>query len=86
MAFRGCEICKRPLEPERLEHPATRLCKEHHEAIQKFGGEFIRQTSQEKLNKTTSLKKNFGAVSVKMRRNALGLARLREEYDRSREA
>ncbi len=83
MGFRGCEICKRPLEPERLEHPSTRLCIEHHEAIKKYGGEFTRATKTENLAKTNSLKKNYGSVSVKMRRNEAALAKLREEYERS---
>jgi hypothetical protein len=85
MAFRGCEICKRPLEPERLEHPATRLCKEHHEAIGKYGGEFVRTTRIENLAKSNSLKKNFGGATVKMRRNEAALAKVREEYERSKE-
>jgi hypothetical protein len=85
MSFRGCEICKRPLEPQRLEHPTTRLCNEHHEAIQKYGGEFVRATHTENLGKAGSLKKNFGGVSVRMQRNEAAIARLREDYERGKQ-
>lgn len=80
---RFCEICKQPIEEERLEgSPETRLCIEHGKAIQSFGGEFIMRGTQSNLSKTGSLKKNYGDVSIERERNDAAMAKLRAEYGR----
>jgi hypothetical protein len=82
---RPCEICMRPIDPERCEaHPQTRLCREHAEKIAKFGGEFTLVTRQERTSKQGSLKINYGGVSGKQVRNAAAIERLKDEYDRER--
>lgn len=78
---RFCEICKQPIEPERAEHlPATRLCRTHSEAIEKYGGEFKLTASQERTSKTGSLKINYGGVTTSSVRNQEAIDRLRDEY------
>jgi hypothetical protein len=82
MKTRACEVCKRLIDPERIDAlPETRLCTEHARMIAKYGGEFILTTRQERLNKENSLKRNYGGVSAKMRRNHLALKKLCKEYD-----
>ena len=40
---RNCEICKKPIDPERADAiPDTRLCTEHARQIERFGGECLR--------------------------------------------
>ncbi len=59
---RYCEICKSQIEAERLEAAAdTRLCIQHAKEIEKFGGEFKTQASQERTSKAGSMKINYGA-------------------------
>jgi hypothetical protein len=83
---RPCEICGRPIEPERLELLAdTRLCGEHARQIGKYGGEFVLTGTQASLAKGGSLKRNYGDVSVAKRRNGEGLQRLREDFQRANE-
>jgi hypothetical protein len=80
---RPCEICGQPIPPGRLEAvPQTRLCKEHAAAIDKYGGEFRAHVTRTRLGKEGSLKKNYGDVSVTLRRNTEALRKLREEYSR----
>lgn len=80
---RGCEICKKPIDLERLENDSqTRLCTEHARKIQKFGGEFLITATQERTSKEKSLKRTYGSVSVQMTaRNHEALRKLREEYE-----
>jgi hypothetical protein len=75
----------RVLDPERIEVlPETRLCTEHGKQIAKYGGEFLLTATQANLGKDGSLKKNYGDVSVRQKRNADGVRKLIEEYDRGR--
>lgn len=78
---RGCEVCKRPIDPERLESlPDTRLCTEHAIAIVPLGGEFRVTADVERTSKAGSLKLNYGGVSTTKVRNEAAIARLREEF------
>ncbi len=82
MAFRGCEICKQPIEAERAESdPLTRLCSEHAREIAQFGGEFSMVASQDLTSKQGSLKKNYGDVTTARRRNEDAVRKLRAAYD-----
>jgi hypothetical protein len=82
---RPCEICGQPIHPERLEAvPATTLCIEHAKMIGKYGGEFIVKGVQTNLGKAGSLKKNYGDVSIRKKRNTEGLRKLQEEYEQTR--
>jgi len=82
--MRRCEICKQPIDPERAEAlPDTQLCTEHGRQIGKFGGEFIVTVEHERTNKAGSLKRNYGGVTPKKRRNQKALDRLRAEYEQS---
>ena len=84
---RPCEICGKPIAPGRLEAvPQTWLCKEHAAAIDKYGGEFHASVTRTRLGKEGSLKKNYGDVSVTLRRNAEALRKLREEHEHQGEA
>jgi len=84
---RPCEICKQPIEPERLEAvPETRLCTAHAKQIQKYGGEFLVAATQERTSKPGSLKVNYGGVNTSSVRNQEALAKLHDEYERAREA
>jgi hypothetical protein len=81
----------KPIEPDRAEAlPETLLCKEHAEKIKKYGDEFIRTTSQERTSKPGSLKRNYGGVNTRTKRNYRALERLKDEYEdekwRQREA
>ena len=79
-ATRPCEICKRPIEPERLEAvPQTRLCAEHAREVVKYGGEF-RATA---TAAGTGQKTGRGVVAVHQVRNAEALDKLRAEYEGS---
>jgi hypothetical protein len=78
---RMCEICKQPIDPERLEgSPETRLCREHAAEIQKYGGEFLMQAVQERTSKAGSLKINYGGITTTRTRNVEGIRRLKDEY------
>lgn len=80
---RFCAVCQCEISAERIEADAqTRLCKEHSEAMQKYGGEFIRTGEYASLGKPGSLKHNFGDVSVTFQRNEEGLRKLLDDYDR----
>lgn len=82
---RPCEVCGQPIDPERVEVlPETRLRIEHGRQVAKFGGEFILVGTQSSLGKDGSMKKNYGDVSVRQKRNTEGVRRLIEEYDRGR--
>lgn len=76
---RFCEICKQPIDPERVEViPDTHLCTRHAHEIQQFGGEFRLLSHQEKTSKVGSLKKNFGGVTTRKVRNNDAMRKLRE--------
>lgn len=78
---RACEICKQLIEEERAEGcPETTLCLKHAREAEKYGGEFLRSTSIERTSKPGSLKRNYGGVSVRLRRNYDGLRKLKEAY------
>ena len=66
MKTRYCERCKVEIPAERIEVlPETRLCVN---CSQTVGGEFEVRISRENLGKAGSLKKNYGGVTVKMKR------------------
>lgn len=80
---RPCEICKQPIEPERLEFlPDTRLCAVHAREIEKYGGEFRISSQVETTSKPGSLKKNYGGVSTHKHRNHEALRKLHDEHDK----
>jgi len=54
----------------------------HAEEIRQYGGEFLRSAQFTSLGKTESLKKNYGDVTVSLRRNEEGLRRVIEDYER----
>jgi hypothetical protein len=82
---RPCEVCGEPIHPERIEVlPETRLCIEHGKQIARYGSEFLLIGTQSSLGEDGSMKKNYGDVSVRQKRNAEGVRRLIEEYDRGR--
>ena len=79
---RLCEICMKPIDPDRLEAANdTRLCGEHAEKIRKHGGEFIRSVSQETTSKAGSLKKNYGGVNSDKIRNQAAIEKLKIEFE-----
>ncbi|MBL9080203.1 MAG: hypothetical protein JNK76_00265 [Planctomycetales bacterium] len=79
---RFCEICKQPIDAERLEAvPASRLCTRHAEAIKSLGGEFIVSASTEVISKAGSLKRNYGGVSTSKVRNTKAVDLLRQRYE-----
>lgn len=81
MSQRFCEVCKSPIERERLELiPDTRLCTGHAHEIQKYGGEFIVSAEQERTSKAGSLKLNYGGVATSRRRNVEAVQKLRDDY------
>ena len=81
--MRLCIVCKREIESDRIEAiPATRLCVEHGNEIQKFGGEFRLSAVQERTSKQGSLKINYGGVSTASERNEDALNRLLDEYEK----
>ena len=81
MAFRGCEICKQPINSERAESlPMTRLCIEHAHEIEKLGGEFKLLIVEDRISKQGSLKKNYGGVTIYQYRNKPAIRQLRETY------
>ena len=79
---RPCEICKKPLHPERARYyPRTRLCIRHARQIERYGGEFFRLVYLSRLSKQQSLKKNYGDVNVEFVRNAKGVEQLHRDYE-----
>jgi RNA polymerase-binding transcription factor DksA len=55
---RWCEICMAEIPADRIETaPGTRLCTEHANMIEEYGGEFITVATQESLGKQDSFKK-----------------------------
>jgi hypothetical protein len=77
---RVCEICKEPIDSERIEVlPETRLCSEHAKMIARHGGEFTMTYTRERLGKPGSLKKNYGGITPEKMRNTTAIARLRQE-------
>lgn len=82
---RPCEVCMKPIEPERIETlPETRLCGEHAEKIAKLGGEFIRVSSTERTSKPGSLKRNYGGVNTTTKRNQQAIEKLKDEFDEAK--
>jgi hypothetical protein len=76
---RPCEICRAPIEAERLEAvPETRLCAEHAREIAKYGGEFRATATAE----GTGQKTGRGVVAVNKVRNAEAIEKVRAEYER----
>ena len=66
---------------ERLDAiPETRLCTQHANEIQKYGGEFVLSAEQEKTSKKSSMKVNYGGISTTSRRNNIALEQLKEDY------
>jgi hypothetical protein len=85
MAFRGCEICKQPIEPDRAESdPMTRLCAEHARQIAQFGGEFMTIAREDRTSKKGGLKINIGGVTTELVRNETALRKLREACEAER--
>jgi hypothetical protein len=83
---RPCEICRQPIDPERIDVlPETRLCAEHARMIEKHGGEFRVSISQERTSKPGSLKRNYGGVTTSKTRNHLAIEKLRAEYEQEQE-
>ena len=81
--MRLCIICKAEIAEERLSAlPGTRLCTQHGEEIQQYGGEFIVSASQERTSKSSSLKINYGGISTEQKRNVRALEQLQDEYER----
>lgn len=79
---RPCEVCMKPIEPERMEAvPETRLCREHGERIEKYGGEFSTTFTWDKTSKEGGMKKNFAGVSTKKRRNREAMEKLKDEFE-----
>jgi hypothetical protein len=78
---RMCEVCKQPIDPERLEgSPETRLCTTHAAEIQKYGGEFLMSAVQERTSKAGSLKLNYGGITTTRTRNDEAMRRLKDEH------
>ncbi len=83
--MRLCLICKKEIEPERIESViGTRLCTEHGHEIEQFGGEFKLTASQERTSKKTSLKVNYGSVSTARIRNDDAIEDLKDLYEEKR--
>ena len=83
--MRHCEICKQPIDAERAEAiRQTRLCTEHTREVQKYGGEFVMSSTQEKTSKEGSLKKNYGGISTRLRRNERAISQLKDDYERAK--
>jgi hypothetical protein len=81
--MRLCIVCKREIEADRIEAiPATRLCAQHGQEIQQFGGEFTVSAFQERTSKQGSLKLNYGGISTRSKRNIEALNRLLDEYEK----
>ena len=77
---RVCIRCGGEIPAERVEAlPETRLCIK---CSQDVGSDFVTIMKQENLGKAGSLKKNYGDVTVRRRRNEEGLRRLQEDYER----
>ncbi len=75
---RPCEICKQPIERERIAAlPATRLCTEHARQIAKFGGEFRATATTE----GTGQKTGRGVVAINQTRNTDAIEKLRAAYE-----
>jgi hypothetical protein len=63
---RFCEVCKAEIPTERIEAmPETRRCVG---CSQSKGTDVVIEVQDENLAKTNSLKKNYGAVTVKKKR------------------
>jgi hypothetical protein len=66
---RFCQRCRVEIPAERIEAlPETRVCIGCSAAI---GGEFVLRVSRENLGKAGSLKKNYGGVTVRMKRKKI---------------
>ena len=80
---RPCEICGQLIDPQRAEEDSkTRLCEEHAKQIGKYGGEFLASGTHDRTSKVGSLKKNYGGVTVTLRRNQEGIEKLKDDYDK----
>ena len=81
MAFRGCEICKRPIEPERAANdPRTQLCVEHGAEVLQYGGEFRRKVTKEPTAKGWD-KGGAVGLSVDFERNEEAIEKLKAVYE-----
>ncbi len=68
---RGCFVCQKEIETERLERiPKTRLCTERGHTIQKFRGEFRMSASRERTQKT-SLKVKYRGIRPRLPERSL---------------
>ncbi len=78
---RACEVCRRWIQPGRLEAERhTLLCVECAVKIQKYGGEFILRTVQERTSKAGSLKRSYGSASIHKSRNYEAMEKLKAEH------
>ena len=78
---RACEVCRRWIEPGRLEaEKHTLLCKECAVKIEKHGGRVHPADGKERTSKAGSLKRNYGSVSVRKTRNYEALEKLKAEH------
>ena len=79
---RLCQICKAPIELQRLEAmPKTRLCSEHAREIRRYGGEFIVTAELERTSKPGSLKLNYGGIATTETRNEEAIQQLLDDYE-----
>ncbi|MCA9214645.1 MAG: hypothetical protein KDB27_16345 [Planctomycetales bacterium] len=80
--LRKCEVCRGWIAPERVATiPRSRLCIEHAQRIDSFGGEFKVQFYHERISKAGSLKVNYGGIVTRLVRNQPAMERLIEWYE-----
>jgi hypothetical protein len=84
---RPCEICGKMIDPERADAlPGTRLCTEHAQQADKFGGEIKLTATEIGLSKPGSMRGNRGDVAITgKQRNIAALDRLHEQKEREQE-
>lgn len=87
MGFRGCEICKQPIDAERAANlPNTRLCQAHASQMESNkerygGGEFLAIATKEKTTKQGGFNKGSAeGLSTSLVRNVDGIEKLRDDY------
>ncbi len=77
-----CEICREWIDAERLEAvPGTRLCREHAEQINQYGGEFQTVAREDRTSKSGSLKINIGGVTTERVPNKRAIDQLKDDYE-----
>jgi len=81
-AYRGCEICKQPIETDRAaDYTATTLCVRHAQDIGNYGGEFRTIVSEDSRSKKQSIKVTISGVTTEMVRNERAMQRLKNDYE-----